>query len=235
MPGTDDVVIAYGTAPSCVQRWTTTSGEQRWSRPIDVRLDSFDVDDRAWSVGDTELVLVGYEEWIVVGLAEGGVRVVPVPADSQAGPDVALSGDGFVGTVSSTRGSAVWSLVAHDLRSGDLRWTRELDVDAVPAEVGPESSTESVYDGSMFAVVPVGEGLRLLTVGPPGPRFEVSELAPDTGEGGVVGVAPVRAENPDSVSARIDTVRDGKALVDADGVLQVVDLATGEVGAAWGR
>jgi hypothetical protein len=37
------------------------------------------------------------------------------------------------------------------------------------------------------------------------------------------------------VSVRIDTVRDGRAVVDADGVLQVVDVTTGEVGASWGR
>jgi hypothetical protein len=48
-------------------------------------------------------------------------------------------------------------------------------------------------------------------------------------------VAPIRTDSPTSVSARIDTVRDGMALVDADGILQVVDLSTGEVGAAWGR
>ena len=63
----------------------------------------------------------------------------------------------------------------------------------------------------------------------------MQELDPDTGEGEIAGVAPVRTDAPSSVGARIDVVRDGMALVDADGVLQVLDLATGEVGAAWGR
>jgi len=85
------------------------------------------------------------------------------------------------------------------------------------------------------AVPPLDDQLRLLTVGPPGPRFEVRELDADTGEGEIAGVAPVRTDSPTSVSARIETVPDGLALVDADGILQVIDLATGEVGAAWGR
>jgi hypothetical protein len=57
----------------------------------------------------------------------------------------------------------------------------------------------------------------------------------DTGEGAVTGVSSIRTDSPTSLSVRIDTVRDGLALVDAGGVLQVVDLATGEVGVAWGR
>ncbi|HEX7131951.1 MAG TPA: PQQ-binding-like beta-propeller repeat protein [Iamia sp.] len=235
VPGTDDIVVAYGTFPSCVQRWTVTTGEQQWSRTTESRLDWYDGDDRAWALGPTDVVFAGYEGWLVVSLSEGGVREVPAPADSLADPAVTVSGDLFVGTVSSTRGTQEWSLVAHDLGSGDERWTRALGPEQTPAVVGAESSAESVYDGAIFAVLPVSEELRLLTIGPPGPRFEVGAIDPETGDGEIVGVAPVRTDSPTSVSARIDTVRDGLALVDAGGVLQVVDLSTGEVDAAWGR
>jgi outer membrane protein assembly factor BamB len=235
VPGSDDIVIAYGTFPSCVQRWTVTTGERQWSRTTEARLDWYDADDQAWALGPTDVVFAGYGGWLVVSLSEGGVLEVPAPADSRADPAVTVAGGLFVGTVSSTRGTTEWSLVAHDLGSGDEQWTRELGPEQTPAVVGPESWTESVYDGAIFAVLPVGDELRLLTIGPPGPRFEVGEIDPDTGAGEIVGVAPVRTDSPTSVSARIDTVRDGLALVDAGGVFHVVDLSTGEVAAAWGR
>jgi outer membrane protein assembly factor BamB len=235
IPGTDDIVIAYGTYAGCVQRWTVTTGEQRWSRPTEARLDAYDAADRAWALGPSDLVLATDDGWLVVGLAEGGLTPVAAPPDTQPSSTVVVSGDRFVAAVSSTRGSAEWSLEARDLRRGDPLWTRELGPDHEPAEVGPESSTQSVYDGTIFTVLAVDDQLRLLTIGPPGPRFELQELDPDTGEGEIAGVAPVRTDSPTSVGARIDVVRDGQALVDADGVLQVLDLATGEVGVAWGR
>lgn len=235
VPDTDDVVIVYGSFASCVQRWNVATGELRWSRSTDARLDWYDADDRAWAVGRTDLVIAGYEDWLVVGLAEGGVEVVPAPADSLVAPQVTVAEDLFVGTVSSTRGTEEWTLVAHDLDGGDEVWTRALGPDHTPAVVGPQSSTEYVSDATLFAVLPVGDGLRLLTVGPPGPRFEVAEVDLGTGEGDVAGVAPVRTDSPTSSSARIDTVRDGHALVDVDGVLHVLDLRTGAVVAAWGR
>lgn len=235
VPGTDDVVLVYGSSTSCVQRWTATTGEQRWSRLTEARLDWYDAGDVPWALGDTELVLAGYEGWLVVGLAEGGVTTVAAPADTMVDPAVTVAGDRFVGTVSSTRGTTEWSLVAHDLRGGEEAWTHELGPDLAPAIVGPQSSSASVYDTGIFALTSVGDDLRLLTVGPPGPRFEVSTIDPATGEVEIAGVAPVRTDSPTSSSARIDTVRDGQAVVDADGRLQVVDLTTGEVGAAWGR
>ena len=235
IPGTDDIVIAYGTYAGCVQRWTVTTGEQRWSRPTEARLDAFDAAEQAWAVGPSDLVLATDDGWLVVGLAEGGLTPVPATPDTQASPTVVVAGDRFVAAVSSTRGSAEWSLEAHALRRGELLWTRELGPEQEPAEVGPDSATRSVYDGSIFAVLAVDDQHRLLTIGPPGPRFEVQELDPDTGEGEIAGVAPVRTDTPTSVGARIDTLRDGRALIDVDGVLQVLDLATGEVGAAWGR
>jgi hypothetical protein len=170
-----------------------------------------------------------------VGLAEGGARAVPAPADTTPSATVALAGDRFVAAVSSNRGSPEWSLVAHDLRSGEPLWDRLLGPDHAPAIVGPQSTSAYVYDSTLFALLPVGDELRLLTVGPPGPRFEVSEVDPASGEGEVVGVAPLRTDTPTSAGARIDTVRDGLALVDVDGVLHVLDLATGAVGTTWGR
>lgn len=236
VPGTDDVVLVYGSISSCVQRWDVTTGEQRWSRFVDdASLDTYDFEDRAWAVSDTQLVLPADEGWVVVGLAEGGAHVVPAVADTLPSATVALVGDRFVAATSTVRGTAEWSLVAHDLRTGDLLWDRPIGPDHEPAVVGPESSSEYVSDSTLFAVLPAGEDLRLLTIGPPGPRFAVSEVDLDSGEGGIVGVAPLRTDSPTSVGARIDTVRDGRALIDVDGVLQVLDLATGEVGAAWGR
>ena len=236
VPGTDDVVLVYGSISSCVQRWDVTTGEQRWSRFIpDADLAVHDFEDRAWAVSDTELVLAAQEGWLVVGLAEGGAHVVPAAADTMPSATVALAGDRFVAAVSTVRGTPEWSLVAHDLRTGDPLWDRSIGADHEAAVVGPESSSEYVYDSTLFAVLPAGDDLRLLTIGPPGPRFAVAEVDPDSGEGGIVGVAPLRTDNPTSVGARIDTVRDGRALIDVDGVLQVLDLATGEVGAAWGR
>ncbi len=236
VPGTQDVILVYGWSSSCVQRWDVTTGEPRWSRFVaDDHLDAFDFEDRAWAVDETQLVLSTRAGWLVVGLAEGGTRYVPAPADTTPSATVALDGDHFVAAVSSTRGTPEWSLVAHDLRTGDPIWDRLLGPDAEPAVVGAGSSSAYVYDSALFALLPVGEDLRLLTIGPPGPRFEVSEIDPASGEGEIVGVAPIRTDSPTSVGARIDTVRDDKALVDVDGVLHVLDLATGEVGTTWGR
>ena len=236
VPGTDDVVLVYGSHSSCVQRWDVTTGEQRWSRFVpDADLAAYDFEEQGWAMSDTELVLAAEAGWVVVGLAEGGAHVVPAPADTMPSATVALVGDRFVAAVSTVRGTPEWSLGAFDLRTGDPLWDRPIGHDHEPAVVGPESSSEYVFDSALFAVLPAGEGLRLLTIGPPGPRFQVSEIDLASGEGDIVGVAPIRTDAPTSVGARIDTVRDGRALIDVDGVLQVLDLATGEVGAAWGR
>ncbi len=236
VPDSDDVVIVYGSHPSCVQRWTVTTGEQRWSNLAESAFDWYGTDEQPWAMGRSELVIAGLESWVVVGLSEGGLREVPVPPDSAAEPQVQMVGDDlFVGAVTDNRGTPEVALVAHDLRSGAEAWTHRLGPDAVLAEVGPQSTTESVYDGPLVAPLVVGEELRLLAIGPPGPRFELLDVDLADGEAETVGVAPLRAENPDSVSARIDTLRDGHAVVDADGVIQVVDLGTGAVGAAWGR
>ena len=159
IPDTDDVVIAYGTFPSCVQRWTVTTGEQRWSRTTEARVDAYDFDDRAWALGPTDLVLAAYDGWLVVGLAEGGLTPVPVTPDTQASPALVVSGDRFVAALSSTRGSAEWSLRGPDLRRGDTLWTRELGPEFEPAEVGPRARPRSVYDGSIFAVLAVDDEL----------------------------------------------------------------------------
>jgi len=236
VPGTQDVILVYGWSSSCVQRWDASTGEQVWSRFVaDARLDAFDFEDRAWAVSDTEAVIAAREGWLVVGLAEGGTRTVPAPADTAPSPTVALDGDLFVAAVSSTRGTPEWSLVAHDLRTGDPLWDRSLGPDHEPAVVGARSTTAYVSDSTLFALLTVGDGLRLLTIGPPGPRFEVSEVDPASGEGEIVGVAPVRGDSSPSPGARIDTVRDGRAVIEVDGVLHVLDLGTGAVGTTWGR
>ncbi|HEU5149985.1 MAG TPA: PQQ-binding-like beta-propeller repeat protein [Iamia sp.] len=236
VPGTDDVVLVYGNVVSCVQRWDVTTGEQRWSRSLpDVHLDAHDVEDRAWAVNDTRLVLAGRAEWVVVGLAEGGARVVPAPVDTAPSAMVALAGDRFVAAVGSTRGTTEWSLVGHDLGDGAPLWEVPLGPDAVPAVVGPESSAADVAGDVLFAVVPGGDGLRLLTVGPPGPGITVRAIDPDAGEGEEVGTTAIGTDRPDLVRARVDTVRDGRAVVEAGDALHVVDLATGTVDVTWGR
>jgi outer membrane protein assembly factor BamB len=235
IPDTDDVVLVYGSTSSCVQRWTVTSGEQRWSRTVEARLDWFDFEDRPWALGSTEVVLAGYEDWLVVGLAEGGIEVVPAPEGNLNDPRVAIVGDVFVGATSTTRGTAEWTLVAHDLRGGEERWARDLGPDAVPLVVAARSSSQTVVDLTGFALTTDGDALRLLTAGPPGPRFEVESIDPATGEGEVVGVAPVRTDSPMSVGVRLDTIRGDDVLVDADGVFHVIDLTTGAITVAWGR
>jgi len=229
IPGTDDVVLAFGSGRICAQRWDVPTGQVQWSRTADeVGISS----DAPGAVSATELVLPGSEQQLVrIGLSEGSISTIALPPDTQPSGPLAVVGSRLVAALQTTRGTPTWVLTAFDLRSGAEQWSRPLSRDLEPFALDSPFSSVSISEGtSAFVTVVDGDRLALVTVTAAGRRVTTERIDPATGDGEVVGTAAFRTSyESTSHQVRIDDVAPDRVVLTADSVIQVLDLTTGSI------
>lgn len=236
--GADDVAVVFGYDGRCVQRWPLDASEPAWESALDV----------GWAAlgavaSEEQLAFSAEGALVLVELDDGAHRVLPVAPEHSPAP-LAFVGGAVVADVvpdlgagAGTRHVAGWSLADPE----DGSWTVPASIDGsyVRAD-GLRLGGSGVTDESGLGVlVPGGDDLRLLTVLPRQrgdlPQLRITDVDPLTGR-----VADERLvtlehdpEELDLALLSVDAVADGRAALTVTDVPQLVDLATGEVTAAW--
>ncbi|HYI62381.1 MAG TPA: PQQ-binding-like beta-propeller repeat protein [Acidimicrobiales bacterium] len=234
VPGSDDVVLAFGSTTTCVQRWTLPDPRMRWSRAAEL---GSGLTDPTTTADGTDLVISDSSALVHVGLSEGSMTALPLPRDTApAGPAV-LAGGRLVTAVTSSRGTARLSLLAFDLRRGEALWDRALPRGVEAFDLSPDRSTETLFAGdARFLLAPAGaDDVALVTLASPGQRLTVEHVAVATGRARPVGrdTFALRYEGSTSPSARIERVTGGRVVFTTESIPQVLDLATGRVTEGW--
>ena len=180
VPGSSDVMAAFGFGDSCVVRWDPATSTIRWTS----RLNGFgSLDQDEIVVGERDLVLGSPGEALVtVYLPNGKARVLPVPADLQAQPSQ-IVGRTLVALTVTTRGTPKGGMAAWDLSTGERTWANASLGTAQPVSSGRYHSSDALFDGTPRSLlVPVGDGLNVFVFEGTDRTFSVSPVDLGTGD-----------------------------------------------------
>lgn len=236
VPDSDDIVLVFGSSSACVQRWTVTGAEMRWSRPAELGASFFD----PVVIADATDMIVADDSTSVlvhIGLSEGTIEALPLPQDTSPSEVGVLRDGRLVTAVQSSRGSTRWSLLAIDLRRKETVWERTLPRGVEPFDLAPDRSSDTLFEGdARFLLAAADDGeVALVTMASPGQRLTVESVDGATGQGRQVGRSTfaVRYAGSSSPSARIEAVTGGQVVFTTESIPQVLDLATGAITASW--
>ncbi len=169
VPGSSDVMAAFGFGDSCVVRWDPASSAIKWTS----RLNGFgSLDQDEVVVGERDLVL----------RAPGEARVLAAPADTQVQPSE-IVGRTLVALTVTTRGTPKGGLAAWDLSTGERSWANASLGTAQPVSSGRYHSSDALFDGTARSLlVPAGKGLNVFVFEGTDRTFSVSPVDLATGD-----------------------------------------------------
>ena len=140
VPGSKDLVSAFGFGDGCVVRWEATTNRVRFATRIR-GTGSFDEDQTL--VGPRDLVLGSSSEAMVrVSLANGAQTAMPAGVDQHAEP-ARIVGRTLLATTTTTRGTTRGGLAAWSLDSGRRLWN-------VPAPKGAQPTSKRHSSDALF-------------------------------------------------------------------------------------
>ncbi len=161
VPGTKDLVAAFGFGSTCVMRWDPATGGVRWARAL-ADISSFDQD---------KVVVQG--KWLVLASSSGSYRVdlssgqplaLAKPADANPEGRARVFGGVVVVPITSTRGSTKAGFAGWDLASGRLLWSVLLKGDSHIMDTDANRSSTTLFPGATGSVLVANRGqARLVT------------------------------------------------------------------------
>lgn len=232
IPGTDDVVAAFGTSYACIARWQTTTGDVRWRTRLPSGL-SF-IDDEVGLASAADFVFGDTDNGTSrIDLATGKVLPLEPLPDTEATGRV-IVGRTLVAETDATRGTKS-GLAAWNLDTGKRLWATQLPTGTTPVDQDDGYRwSESVSEGSdKTLLVGTGTGVRLVTFDGPDHAARTQEIDLATGELGEATERklPTRYSSASSsMSITIQSVTASRLILTVDSLVSVVPLGTaGEV------
>ena len=150
VPGSTDLVSAFGYGPGCVVRWEPSSGTIRWATQTGDIAPSSDVKPL---ITATDMVFGSSGNGMVhVNLANGAAAELEPVADANAEP-AAIVGRTLLGNTTTTRGTARGGLAAWSLDTNKHVWTANLPQGA---QAPSQSGSDALFDGSPRSVLVTG-------------------------------------------------------------------------------
>jgi outer membrane protein assembly factor BamB len=221
VPGTKDLVAAFGFGSVCVVRWEASTGRVRFAAKLP---ESATVDQGQVVVGERDIAIGGSSGVGVVSLADGRVRALPEVQDEDASPG-AIVGRTLVTSTTTTRGTRRGGLAGWDLDSGQRLWSVQAPGGAQPASV---SSSDALFEGQPRSVL-VSDGLRLrLVVFDGGTRnITVTDVDPRTGDLGRRISDKLGDRGSGTPSIAIEAIGTTRIVFTVDTRLHMIDLAGG--------
>jgi outer membrane protein assembly factor BamB len=223
VPGSKDVVAAFGFGDSCVARWDPNGSAMAWT----LRLEgASSLDDDKLLIGAQHLVVQASGAMVSVDLATGQGALLPFPPDTSATTD-RIVGDTLIGDTVSTRGTTRGGLAAWDLASGKLLWATRAPSGAQPASRTRYHSSDALFDEQpRFVLVPDGKALRVWVFEGPEHTFSVTSIDPRTGDLGT----PKRREyqrqwDSGTPSLTVESIDARRVVVAVDNLLQAIPVS----------
>lgn len=232
IPGTSDIVVAFGTSASCVERWTPREAARRWSTAGEL---SIFLDPQV-AISASDMVVATGDALVTVGLSEGTVTELPLPPDTRADGPVDLIGTTAVVSLQTSRGSTRFQLTAFDIRSRTVLWDRPFDSDEAPFPLDPNRSSETLFTGYLrYVVVPGDDELRLASFTQAGRQVAVESIDLATGRSTPVGRTAweTRFSASSSPSVRIEAVIGDRVVFTGEGIFQILDSTDATISESW--
>ncbi|HEX2576012.1 MAG TPA: PQQ-binding-like beta-propeller repeat protein, partial [Aquihabitans sp.] len=232
VPGTGDLVAAFGFGYGCIVRWEAATGAVRWATPLP---DGNFEDEQPPVITATDLVVTKTSGSLRVDLATGrATPLEPVPdADTQP---KAVVGTTLLAETTSTRGTTRGGLAAFDLASGRRLWSTQLESGAQPVSRGRYRSSDALFDGSpRTLLVTTGPTPLLLTFEGETREILRQELDVATGEltRGTERQFVSRFGSSGTPSITVESVDARSLLLSVDSIIEVVPLSGEGPIATW--
>lgn len=224
VPGSRDVMAAFGFGDGCVVRWDPATGVQKWTSRLNGM--SGPGSDKA-VVGSQDLVLGGSGGPLVtVYLPNGKARELETPGDLTAQPSQ-IVGRQLVALTVTTRGTPKGGLAAWDLATGERTWANASLGTAQPVSNGSSHSSDALFDGTPRSLlVPVGKGLNVFVFEGTERTFTVAPIDLATGElGPEVRRAFLTRYDSGTPSLTIEGRSADRLVVSIDNLLQTIPVS----------
>ena len=226
VPGTADLVSAFGYGPGCVVRWEASTGTVRWATQTGDIAPSSDTDpiitatDMAFGSSGNKMVHIN--------LANGAAaELEPVP-DVNAEPR-AIVGRTLLADTTTTRGSTKGGLAAWSLDNNKHLWSANLPQGAQAASHSAYSSSDALFDGSPRSVLVTGGAQpRLVTFTGEGRTYtdQTIDLTNGTLSQPVKKTFPTRYDNEGTVSMTVEDISPTRLIVSMDTLLEVIPVGS---------
>ncbi|WP_426573544.1 PQQ-binding-like beta-propeller repeat protein [Aquihabitans sp. McL0605] len=180
VPGSDDVLAAFGFGDGCVVRWSPETGEEVWNTRLN-GLSSFDQHDVV--VGKSDVVVANSSGALVtMRMSDGTPQLLPVPADVRATPNL-IVGRTLVADTATTRGTAKGGLIAWNLLTGERLWAQSSLGTAQPVSDDGHHNADALFDGAPRSLlVRTAAGVNVFVFEGSARTFTVAPLDLDTGD-----------------------------------------------------
>ena len=180
VPGSSDVMAAFGFGDGCVVRWDPATSTIRWTSLL---TGMSRIDGNTLVTGERDLILGGAGNPLVtVYLPNGKARQLETPGDLIAHPGTVV-GRTLVSPTVTTRGTPKGGLAAWDLSTGERIWANASLGTAQPVSYGPYRNSDALFDGTPRSLlVPVGDGLNVFVFDGTDRTFAVSSVDLANGE-----------------------------------------------------
>lgn len=180
VPGSQDVMAAFGFGDGCVVRWDPATSAIRWTSRLN-GLGSIDPDTLV--IGRKDLVLGGRGGPLVdVFLPNGKARLLTPMNDATVRPGE-IVGRQLVAYTVTTRGTPKGGLAAWDLATGERQWANASLGTAQPVSDPEGGTSDALFDGTPRSLlVPVADGLNVFTFEGTQKTFTVASVDLATGD-----------------------------------------------------
>ena len=225
VPGSTDVLAAFGFGDGCVVRWNPATGATVWTSRL-TGLSSFEQEDVA--VGRTDLVLANRSgQMVTIFLPNGKAKLLAIPADTTTQVGV-IVGRTAVAYTATTRGTPRGGLAAWDLSTGQRLWAQSELGTAQPVSKNAYGSSDALFDGSPRSLlVPFDGGVRVFVFEGTEGTFSVSPVSLDTGRlGTTVRRAFLRQyDSGGTPSLLVEGVDGDRLVISIDSLLQTLPIS----------
>ncbi|MEZ5138239.1 MAG: PQQ-binding-like beta-propeller repeat protein [Acidimicrobiales bacterium] len=222
VPGSDDVVMAFGFGDGCVVRWEPDAGAVRWATLVP---DVSTLSRGQVLVGDDDLVAgTSNDDILAVALDDGTARRLAPPPDTSVDP-LAVVGRTLVGASATSRGTPRRGLVGWDLATGERRWAERLEGDPEPTSSDPEWATsDALFEGSpRLLLQPTADGVDVVVFEGEQRTFSVAPLdLADGSMGAEVRRGLLTRYESGTVSLTVEHVSPERIVVSVDNALQAL-------------
>ncbi|WP_421121851.1 PQQ-binding-like beta-propeller repeat protein [Aquihabitans daechungensis] len=224
VPGSQDVMAAFGFGDGCIARWDPSTSAMTWTSRL-TGLGHLDSDTIV--VGRKDLVLGGSGgPLITVFLPNGKARVLEAPGDVTAQPSH-IVGRQLLALTVTTRGTPKGGLASWDLATGTRSWANASLGTAQPVSSGSGRTSDALFDGTPRSLlVPVGEGVNVFVFEGTQRTFTVSPLDLATGELGTeVRRAFLSRYDSGTPSLTVEGRTADRLVVSIDNLLQTIPVS----------